>query len=103
MPSNGIKKQTRFHYIESYVTIIFFLHMNWKCATKVTEDLIYSGMLHRNECFQKFLGDDGALLNDTVALLRATSALESMCLDRRQVEDKRLDNITKALEWFNEW
>ena len=65
-----------------------------------------SEMLYLMESFQKFIGDDGYFLNDTVALLRAASVLLSTFRDRRpmaDIEDKRIDDITNAFTWFNEW
>ena len=58
------------------------------------------------ESFQRYLGDDDYLLDDTVALLRSTSVKISTFRDHRPVadiKDKRLDGIMSALAWFNEW
>ena len=63
-------------------------------------------MLHLMESFQRYLGDDDYLLDDTVALLRSTSVIISTFRDHRPVagiKDKRLDCIMSALAWFNEW
>ena len=77
-----------------------------KMRNKLAEDVLNNEMLHLMECFQKFLGDDGYLLDDTVALLKATSVIVSTFRDRRpiaDINDKRLDDLIKALEWFNDW
>ena len=84
----------------------FFLSQESKMRNSLAEDVLNVEMLHLMESFQIYLGDDGYLLDDTVALLRSTSVIISTFRDHRPVadiEDKRLDDIMSALAWFNEW
>ena len=84
----------------------FFLTQESKMRNRLAEDVMNDEMLHLMESFQKFLGEDGYLLDDTIALLRATSVIVSTFRDRRpivDIEDKRLDDIMTALSWFNDW
>ena len=83
-----------------------FLTQESKMRNQLAEDVMNDEMLRLMESFQKFLGTDGYLLNDSVALLRATSVIVRVFRDRRpvvEIEDKRLDDIANALRWFSEW
>ena len=74
-------------------------------GNSLAEDVLNVEMLHLMESFQRYLGDEGYLPDDTVALLRSTSVIISTFRDRRPVadiEDKSLDDIMSALAWFNE-
>ena len=81
-----------------------FLSQESKMRNHLAEDVM-NGEMHLVECFQKFLGEDGYLLDDSVALLKATSIIASTFRDRRpitDIEDKRLDDLMTALTWFND-
>ena len=83
-----------------------YLSQESKMRNHLAEDVLNCEMLHLMQSFQTFLGDDGYLLDDTVALLRATSVIVSTFRDRRpiaDIEDKRLDDINTSLTWFNDW
>ena len=84
----------------------FFLTQESKMRNRLAEDVLSEEMLNLMLAFQKFLGEDGYLLNDTVALLKATSVIVSTFRDRRpivDIEDKRLDGLLSALTWFHDW
>ena len=77
-----------------------------KMGNSLAEDVLNVEMLHLMESFQRYLGDDDYLLDDTVALIRSTSVILSTFRDHRpvaEIEDKCLDDIMSALAWFNEW
>ena len=63
-------------------------------------------MLPLSESF-KILGDDSYLLDETVALIKATGVIiVSTFRDRRpavEIEDKSLDDNLSSLAWFNAW
>lgn len=84
----------------------FFLSQESKMRNHLAEDVMDKEMLHLMECYQKFLGEDGYLLDDTVSMLKATSTIVSTFRDHRpitDIEDKRLDDLMTALTWFNDW
>ena len=83
-----------------------FLSQESKMRNHLAKDVMNGEMLHLMECFQMFLGEDGYLLDDSVALPKATSIIVSTFRDRKpitDIEDKRLDDLMTALTCFNDW
>lgn len=83
-----------------------FLTQESKMRNKLTEDVLDCDMLYLMECFQKTLGDNGYLFDDSIALLKATSTMVKTFRDRRpiyDIQDLRLDDLSEALAWFNKW
>ncbi|XP_052809219.1 uncharacterized protein LOC128237669 [Mya arenaria] len=84
----------------------FYLTQESKMRNKLAEETLNGDMLHLMECFQNFLGDNGHELDDTIALLKATSVVISIFRDTRPINDvfdERLDQLETSLSWFNKW
>ena len=54
-----------------------FLSQESKMRNHLAKDVMNGEMLHLMECFQKFLGEDGYLLDDSVALLKVSLSVPS--------------------------
>jgi len=83
-----------------------YLNQESKMRNKLAEDVMDVEMLNLMECYQRSIGEDGYLVDDSIALLKATSVIIEVFRDRRpihDVEDRRLDQLTSALGWFEEW
>lgn len=83
-----------------------YLNQQSKMRNKLAEDVLDKEMLYLMQCFQKFLGETGDVLEDSINLLKATSEIVAVFRDKRpitDVEDVRLDKLEESLSWFQNW